>query len=77
MNGQDQMLLTEIYIKDIVVYQILSKLSMSRSNLYRHLQKAVQKLLDLYNANCGEVGSAKAKRLIEEVIPYMPEGSLT
>ena len=38
MNGQDQMLLTEIYIKDIVVDQMISKLSMSRSNLYRHLQ---------------------------------------
>ena len=38
MSGQDQMLLTEIYIKDIVVDQMISKLSMSRSNLYRHLQ---------------------------------------
>jgi len=76
MSGQDQMLLNEIYVKDVVVDQVVDRLRMSRSNLYRLLQRAVERLLDLYNASCHEERSTKAQRLIQEVLPYMPEGSL-
>ena len=32
-------------------------------------------LVKIYNASCHEVSSFRAQRLINEVIPYMPEGS--
>lgn len=76
MDGKDQRLLNEVYIQDVVVDQAHEKLGMSRSNLYRLLQRAVQRLLDRYNAGCKDTYSSKAQRLIREVNPFMPEGSI-
>ena len=76
MDTQDQVLIREAYINDVVVEQLVNKLCMSRSQLYRKLQKAVDNLVDIYNASCQGQSSFRAQRLISEVIPYMPEGSI-
>ena len=76
MNGQDQQLIQEVYINDVVVDRLTGKMNLSKSSMYRMLQRAVERLLDLYNMSCNKVTSAKANRLIQDVMPYMPEGSI-
>ena len=71
-----QLLIQEAYMNDVVVERLVSKLSMSRSQLYRKLHKAVEDLVEIYNASCQSQKSFRAQRLINEVIPYMPEGSI-
>lgn len=76
IDTTEQLLIRDAYLNDIVVEQLASKFSMSRSQLYRKLQKAVDNLLKIYNASCLNQKSFRAQRLISEVIPYMPEGSI-
>ena len=71
-----QLLIQEAYMNDVVVERLVSKFSMSRSQLYRKLHKAVEDLVEIYNASCQSQKSFRAQRLINEVIPYMPEGSI-
>ena len=77
MKVQDQYLLNEVYVKDNLVDTLVGKMHYSRSHLYRKLQKALDQLLDLYNSTCRQTGSYKAERLIKELRPFMPEGSLS
>ena len=60
-----------------LVDTLVGKMHYSRSHLYRKLQKALDQLLDLYNSTCRQTGSYKAERLIKELRPFMPEGSLS
>lgn len=76
IDTTEQLLIRDAYLNDIVVEQLASKFCMSRSQLYRKLQKAVDNLLKIYNASCLNQKSFRAQRLISEVIPYMPEGSI-
>ena len=76
MKVQDQYLLNEVYVKDNLVDSLTGKLHYSRSHLYRMLQKALDQLLDLYNSTCQQTCSYKADRLLKELRPYLPEGSL-
>jgi len=76
MKVQDQYLLNEVYVKDNLVDSLTGKLHYSRSHLYRMLQKALDQLLDLYNSTCHQACSYKADRLLKELRPYLPEGSL-
>ena len=76
MDMQDQFLLREAYINDVMVEHLVLKMNMSKSNLYRLLQRAVERLVKTYNANCGETQSGKAQRLFREVSPFMTEGGL-
>ena len=76
MEAQDQHLLREVYINDSAVEVVASKMCLSRSYFYKLLHKALGSLLSIYNASCHEQTSIRARRLISEVITYMPEGSL-
>ena len=76
MDTLDQMLIREAYMNDVVVEQLVTRFCMSRSQLYRKLHKAVDKLVEIYNASCQTQCSFRAERLITEVTPYMPEGSI-
>ena len=72
----EQLLIREAYLNDVVMEQLTAKFCMSRSQLYRKLHKAVDNLVGIYNASCQGQKSFRAQRLISEVIPYMPEGSI-
>ena len=76
MDPKEQDLIREIYIKDTVIETQAARMNISRSQLYRLLQRAMNNLLGIYNASCHEFISIRAKRLISEVIPFMPEGSI-
>lgn len=76
LSGQDQFLLNEVYVKDGMVDDMTRTMCMSKSNVYRLLQLALKRLLDLYNARCQEMESRKANRLIHELRPFLPEGSI-
>ena len=76
MEAQDQHLLREVYINDSAVEVVASKMCLSKSYFYKLLHKALGSLLSIYNASCHEQTSIRARRLISEVIRYMPEGSL-
>ena len=76
LSGQDQFLLNEAYVKDVMIENMMKTMSMSQSNVYRLLQRALKRLLDLYNARCQEMESRKANRLISELRPFLPEGSI-
>ena len=75
MGIQDQYLIREAYFNDMVMEKLVTRFNISRSQIYRKLHKAVENLVKIYNASCHEVSSFRAQRLINEVIPYMPEGS--
>ena len=76
IDTTEQLLIREAYMNDVVVEQLVSKFCMSRSQLYRKLHKAVDNLVEIYNASCQDQTSFRAQRLISEVIPYMPKGSI-
>ena len=76
LNGDDQFLLNEIYVKDAMIENMMKTLSMSQSNVYRLLQRALERLLEVYNSGCQEAVSRKADRLITEIRPFLPEGSI-
>ena len=76
MESSDQHLIREAYLKDVLIDQLGYRLCLSRSQVYRRLQRAVDHLVEIYNASCQEISSFRAQRLIREVIPYMPEGSI-
>ena len=75
MEVRDQQLLREVYINDSAVEVVASKMCLSKSYSYKLLQNALCSLLSIYNASCHEQTSIRARRLISEVVPYMPEGS--
>ena len=75
MEVRDQHLLREVYINDSAVEAVASKMNLSKSYSYKLLQNALCSLLSIYNASCHEQTSIRARRLISEVVPYMPEGS--
>ena len=77
MGVQEQYLLNEVYVKDKLVETLVGKMHYSRSHLYRMLQKALDQLLDLYNSTCLQTESYKTNRLKKELLPFMPEGSLS
>ena len=66
MKAQDQYLLNEVYVKDNLVETLVGKMHYSRSHLYRKLQKALDRLLDMYNSTCRQTGNYKTERLIPE-----------
>lgn len=76
MDMSDQRLIRDAYFNDVVIEQLASVFSLSKSQVYRKLQRAVDHLVEKYNASCTETPSLRAQRLIQDVIPYMPEGSL-
>lgn len=76
METKEQDLIREVYINDTVIDKLVPKMNISRSQLYRYLQRAMDNLLHIYNASCHEFVSIRAKRLISEVVPFMPEGSI-
>ena len=75
MEVRDQQLIREVYINDSAVEVVASKMCLSRSYFYKLLHKALGSLLSIYNASCHEQTSIRARLLISEVVPYMPEGS--
>ena len=74
--AKEQFLINEFYIKDSVIEALAKQTSLSPSYLYRKLKSALERLLTVYNSSCEQARSIKAERLIREVIPYMPEGSI-
>ena len=76
LSGEDQFFINEVYVKDVMTENMANNLSMSRSNVYRILQIALKRLLDLYNSGCEKAEYRKANRLIYEISPYLPEGSI-
>ncbi len=74
--AKEQFLINEFYIKDSVIEVLSTQTNLSPSYLYRKLKSALERLLTVYNSGCEQARSIKAERLIREVIPYMPEGSI-
>ncbi len=73
---REQSLITEFYINDVVIETLSKKTNLSPSYFYRILRSGMRKLLDLYNRRCETAKYVKAERLIREVKPFMPEGSM-
>ena len=76
MKIHEQYLLREAYINDVIIEKLGKTLNISKSHLYRQLNKAMDNLLDIYNHSCHQVSSIRAEQLIKDVLPYMPEGSI-
>lgn len=76
MKIREQYLIREAYINDVIIEKFGKTLNISKSHLYRQLNKAMDNLLDIYNHSCHQVSSIRAERLIKDVLPYMPEGSI-
>ena len=66
----------EQFLINSVIEALAKQTSLSPSYLYRKLKSALERLLTVYNSSCEQARSIKAERLIREVIPYMPEGSI-
>ena len=74
LDGQDQYLINEVYVKDVIMDQLTNILNMSRSNIYRLLSRALERLLCMYNEGCKSAESYKADRLMADIRPYLPAG---
>ena len=61
METKEQDLIREVYINDTVIDKLVPKMNISRSQLYRYLQRAMDNLLSIYNASCHEFVSIRAK----------------
>ena len=73
LNGQEQFLISEIYIKNGAPDRVAKTLCMSRSNIYRLLQLALSHLLNLYNESCAAAACRRADRLLTELGPFLAE----
>ena len=76
MPARDEHLLTEAYIDDVRIDYLEEEMSLSRGYIYKLLRKAMKRLLAAYNEECRKVENSKADRLIKEVSPLMPGGSI-
>ena len=76
LDGQDQYLINEVYVKDVIMDQLTNILNMSRSNVYRLLSRALERLLCMYNEGCQSAESYKADRLMADIRPYLPAGCI-
>ena len=73
LDVTDQQVIGEIYIKQETLVSASFTFNISISQLHRRALKAVDRLLELYNAACQDQESSKAKWLLWEVAPYLPK----
>ena len=77
LESEDQYLIQEAYFNDMGYEQLCMKFFISRSHLYRKLNKAVDTLVEIYNASCQDEKSFRAQKLMCDVTPYLPERGCT
>ena len=74
--AREQQVIQEIYVNDGLIDTLAKQMSLSKSYMYKFLARAMEDLLSVYNSRCESKQNARAERLIRDVTPYMPEGSL-
>ena len=65
-----------LYLNDMLIDTLAKQMSLSKSYMYKLLGRAMDNLLSVYNSRCETRPYARAERLIRDVTPYMPEGSI-
>ena len=73
---REQQVIRGIYFNGILIDSLAKSMDLSRSYLYKLLQKALDDLLAVYNSRCEAEPYEKADRLVREAMQYMPEGSI-
>ena len=74
--AREQQVLRELYVNDVVIEALAEQMCLSTSYLYKLRSRAMNRLLSVYNSRCESRPYTKAERLIRDVRPYMPEGSV-